>query len=102
MSQTEDPVDAHLASLARGTLAAAPVPAPHAVVRILAERRGAQLGSRRLLALVTVTNAVPALLVLLAWVVRPAAAGGSLLAATLLGLALAPAIGGITRVAGNP
>jgi hypothetical protein len=100
MSETSDPVEASLASLARSTFAAAPRPVPFAVVRILAERRRAEFRSRRLLAFVALASAAPMLIVIVAWVARPAAADGYLLAAIVLALALAPAIDGIARIAG--
>lgn len=100
MSETSDPVKASLASLARSTLAAAPRLVPFAVVRILAERRRAELRSRRLLAFVALASAAPMLIVIVAWVVRPAAADGYLIAAIVLALAVAPAIDGIARIAG--
>jgi hypothetical protein len=101
MSETSDPVEASLASLARSTLAAAPRPVPFAVVRILAERRRAEIRSRRLLALVALASAAPLLIVLAAFVLRPAAASGSLLAASVLALAVVPAIDGFGRLAGT-
>ncbi|HQQ75921.1 MAG TPA: hypothetical protein PLB01_01080 [Thermoanaerobaculia bacterium] len=101
MSETSDPVEASLASLARSTRSAAPRPVPFAVVRILAERRRAEFRSRRLLAFVALASAAPMLIVLVAWGLRPAAASGSLLAASVLALAVVPAIDGIGRLAGT-
>ena len=101
MSQTNDPVDAHLALLARSTLAAAPRPLPPAVVRILAGRRRAALGSCRLLAFVAVASAAPLPIILVAWILSPAVAGGSHFVPALLAFVLPPAIGGIARFAGT-
>ena len=100
MSRTNEPIDTHLASLARSSLAAAPLPALCAVIRILAERRRAEIRSRRLLALLAVASAAPVLIVLAAWLHRPADAGGSLLVAALLAFALIPAVGSIARMVG--
>ncbi len=100
MSLTTDPVDAHLASLALTTLAAAPRPAPPTVIRFLAERRRAEFRSRRLLALVAIARAAPLVLLVAAWLLRSAARSSSLLATALLAAALVPAIGGVVSLAG--
>ncbi len=100
MSPTSDPVDAHLAALARTTLAAAPRPAPLTVIRFLAERRRVEFRSRRLLSLVAIASVAPLVLLVAAWLLRSAAGSGSPLAAALLAAALVPAIRGVASLTG--
>jgi hypothetical protein len=102
MNPAHDPVAEHLASIARSTVTAAPVPRPFAVVRILAERRRSEMAAHRTLALLTVASLAPMVVVLLAWALQPAPGAGGRFAALNLALTLVPAIAAVARLLGTP
>lgn len=97
MTPGSDPIATHLARVAETTVAAAPAPPPLAVLRILAERRGAQLAAHRVLVRLTIVSLAPTAVVLLAWLLRPGVADDAALPGLLLALTLAPALGAIAR-----
>lgn len=104
MKPTDDPLDAALASLGRSTVASAPEPAPPAVLRVLAARRAAQLGAKRLLVLLAVAAAVPVPVLLAGWSLSPPGPGRTLTGALLVAGSLALSTSGLVRLlaAGTP
>jgi hypothetical protein len=100
MNSEFDAIAGQIASLARSTLAAAPAPAPFAVIRILAERRHTELAARRVLVLLAIASLAPMVLVLAAWVLSPDSTTAFPMASAIVTLALFPSIAAIGRVAG--
>ena len=96
MTTDRDDVDIHLSALAAATRAAAPRPAPPAVIRILAERRRVASRARRLEWLVAAACAAPVVTVLLARGIGPGNAPGALAVVACLALAVLPALGAAT------
>lgn len=91
MSARVDPAGDVLERLGRRTLAAAPAPPAPVVLHILADRRGAEIRSRRLLAWIAAASCAPAPL-LLAALLAPLQGGGVVLALVGLGATVAAGI----------
>jgi hypothetical protein len=100
MTPGSDPIATDLTRLAESTLAAAPAPLPLALLRILAERRGAQVAVHRVLVRLTAVSLAPTAVVLLAWLLRPGVANDAAFPGLLLALTLAPPLGSIARLLG--
>jgi hypothetical protein len=100
MNSEYDPIAGEIASLARSTLAAVPAPKPFVVIRILAERRHAEMAAHRVLVLLTLASLAPTAVVLAAWALSPDPSAAARMAGAFLTLTLIPSIAAVARAAG--